>query len=35
MFYLANGGIIDKDKTIEQNGLNDGDKVQLHTRGTN
>ena len=34
-FYLANGGIIDKDKTIEQNGLNDGDKVQLHTRGTN
>ena len=34
-FYLANGGIIDKYKTIEQNGLNDGDKVQLHTRGTN
>ena len=34
-FYLANGGIIDKDKTIEENGLNDGDKVQLHTRRTN
>ena len=34
-FYLANGGIIDKDKTIEENGLNDGDKIQLHTRGTN
>ena len=34
-FYLANGGIIDKDKTIEENGLNDGDKIQLHTKGTN
>ena len=34
-FYLANGGVIDKDKTIEENGLNDGDKIQLHTRGTN
>ena len=34
-FYLANGGVIDKDKTIEENGINDGDKIQLHTRGIN
>ena len=34
-FYLANGGVINKDKTIEENGINDGDKIQLHIRGTN
>ena len=33
--FLANGDVIKKDKTIEENGLKDGDKIQLHTKGTN
>ena len=35
MFFLANGGVIKKDKTIEENGLNDGDKIQLHIKEIN
>ena len=34
-FFLANGGVIKKDKTIEENGLNDGDKIQLHIKEIN
>jgi len=34
-FFLANGGVIKKDKTIEENGLKDGDKIQLHIKEIN